>query len=74
MSASAEKILVVAPRYPETAYGDTVRVTGILKRPENFSGFDYAGYLAKDDIYFTMNYADVALVREERYTAKPVCI
>ncbi len=63
-SASAEKILVVAPRYPETAYGDTVRVTGILKRPENFSGFDYAGYLAKDDIYFTMNYADVALVRE----------
>ncbi|MEK7494101.1 MAG: ComEC/Rec2 family competence protein [Patescibacteria group bacterium] len=59
-----EKILVVAPRYPETAYGDTVRATGTLKRPENFSGFDYAGYLAKDDIYFTMNYADVALVRE----------
>ena len=35
-SASAEKILVVAPRYPETAYGDTVR-DGYTKRPENFS-------------------------------------
>ena len=63
-SAPKEKIVVVALRYPEAAYGDTVRVTGMLKRPENFSGFDYAGYLAKDDIYFTMNYADVAVVRE----------
>ncbi|MCR4323147.1 MAG: ComEC family competence protein [Candidatus Azambacteria bacterium] len=59
-----ENILVVAPRYPEVVYGDTVLVTGTLKRPENFSGFDYAGYLAKDDIYFTMNYADVVVVRE----------
>ncbi len=59
-----EKILVVVPRYPEAAYGDTLRVTGTLERPKNFSGFDYAGYLAKDDIYFVMNYANSATVRE----------
>ena len=63
-SAPTERIMVVAPRYPEAAYGDSVRVTGTLERPKNFSGFDYAGHLAKDDIYFTMNYADVAIVHE----------
>ncbi|MBI5913027.1 ComEC family competence protein [Candidatus Azambacteria bacterium] len=63
-SAPKERIMVVAPRYPETAYGDTIRVTGALARPENFGGFDYAGHLAKDDIYFVMQYADVAIVHE----------
>lgn len=62
--APSERILAVVPRYPEAAYGDAVRVTGMLERPKNFSGFDYAGYLAKDDIYFVMNYANASIVRE----------
>lgn len=62
--APGERVTVTARRYPEFAYGDTVRVSGALKKPENFNGFDYARYLAKDGIYFTMDFAQVALAKE----------
>ena len=49
-----EKILINTTRYPEYQYGDVVFIKGKLKEPENFSGFNYKAYLAKDDIYFLM--------------------
>ncbi len=64
--APREQVLVTAKRYPAFAYGDTVRVRGTLREPENFSEFDYVGYLAKDDIYFTVPFADVELLTEGR--------
>jgi len=63
--APGERILVTAKRYPEFSFGDTVRVSGALKKPENFEKFNYVQYLAKDDIYFLMPFADATLVREE---------
>lgn len=48
------KILITLPHYPAYKYGDLVEFTGKVKLPENFSDFDYAGYLAKDGIYSTM--------------------
>ncbi len=48
------KILITLPHYPAYKYGDLVEFTGRVKPPENFSDFDYAGYLAKDGIYSTM--------------------
>ncbi len=57
------KILVYAQHYPEFEYGDELSVSGKLKKPENFSGdFDWAGYLAKDDIYYEMLYPKINLV------------
>jgi len=60
------KVLVSADRYPELYYGDTVTISGTLKKPENFitdtgREFDYIQYLAKDDIYYTVSFARVYL-------------
>lgn len=45
-------------------YGDTVLVKGVLERPHNFKGetgrvFNYVGYLAKDDVYYTLRTYEV---------------
>ena len=62
--APNERILATAKRYPEFFFGDTVRVSGALKKPENFEKFNYIQYLAKDGIYFLIPFADVALVKD----------
>jgi len=62
--APGERILVTAKRYPEFSFGDTVRVSGALKKPENFENFNYIQYLAKDGIYFLIPFADMALVKD----------
>ena len=62
--APGERILATAKRYPEFSFGDTARVSGALKKPENFEKFDYVQYLAKDDIYFLMPFSDAVLVKE----------
>lgn len=36
------------------SYGDIVTVTGVLEAPENFDGFDYRGWLAKEGIAYVM--------------------
>lgn len=57
------KILVTARPYPEYRYGDRIAVSGRLDRPENFSDdFDYAAYLAKDDIFYTMAFPEIRLI------------
>lgn len=51
------RILVTARLYPEYAYGDFLKLSGKINKPENFSeDFDYAAYLAKDDIFYTMSF------------------
>ncbi len=65
-----EKVLVSAPLYTEVEYGDEVRADGSLKKPEAFENeetgrvFNYPEYLAKDDIYYTLSFAQVELVAE----------
>lgn len=54
-------LLVFAARYPSFSYGDAVRVSGKLQKPEQFSDFDYPAYLAKDRIYAVMYYPDIKL-------------
>jgi len=65
------RLLVLAPRYPEFRYGDELRVTGRLRRPANFQTergqiFDYQNYLAKDDIYYEVERAEVTFVQSHR--------
>lgn len=56
------KILVYLQVYPKYKYGDYLKISGILKKPENFNDFDWTSYLAKDDIYYEMFYPQVEFV------------
>jgi len=61
------RVLVFAERFPQFAYGDVVRVSGVLLEPEPFETdngrtFDYRGYLAKDNIGYTMSFPDVEIM------------
>jgi competence protein ComEC len=52
--------------YPKFSYEDRISFTGKLLQPVNFDSgsdrsFDFKGYLAKDDIYYEMKSATVAL-------------
>ncbi len=65
---SGEKILVRVDAYTELRYGDTVKVTGRLKKPQIFASsegersFNYPRYLAKDSIYYTISYPEVVAI------------
>lgn len=57
------KILVYSHHYPEFNYGDELKISGILKRPQNFfQDFDWQSYLAKDDIFYEMFYPEIELI------------
>lgn len=63
IESSEAKILIYANHYPEFQYGDEINLTGILKKPSNFSGdFGWVSYLEKDEIYFEMFYPKIKLV------------
>lgn len=62
-----EKILLTARPFPAYRYGDRIRAAGRLERPENFSeDFDYAAFLAKDDIFSTMSFPEVEIVARDQ--------
>ncbi len=53
------RVLISTPTTTVYHYGDTIRFTGKLEKPENFmtdqgKEFDYVSYLKKDDILFVM--------------------
>ena len=67
---NGEKILVNTDLYSVVQYGDRVKVDGRLDEPGiidpstssgqvNGRPFDYGKYLSKDDIYFTLSFAEV---------------
>ncbi|MEN9614225.1 MAG: hypothetical protein RLZZ347_532 [Candidatus Parcubacteria bacterium] len=63
------KVLVSSTLYPTVAYGDRVQVRGALSYPRIFESqaqtgrvFNYPAYLAKDDIFYTMDRAGVSVV------------
>ncbi|MDP1629528.1 MAG: ComEC/Rec2 family competence protein, partial [bacterium] len=58
------KILVTGRRFPEYRYGDRLEILGALKTPEISDDFDYAAYLAKDDIYSLINYPEIKKIGE----------
>lgn len=58
------RVLVVAPLFPERAFGERIEVSGYLMRPEPFSTdsgrvFRYDQFLAKDGIHLIMPRATV---------------
>ena len=61
-----ERVLVNVPLYTPVKYGDRIIVTGKLEKPgliDSPAGeFDYGKYLAKDDIYWTLDFASIEVV------------
>ncbi len=56
------RVLMKTNLYPEYFYGDILKLSGKAKQPENFSGFDYQNYLAKDNIFLISQYPDITLI------------
>ncbi|MFA5629722.1 MAG: DNA internalization-related competence protein ComEC/Rec2 [Dehalococcoidales bacterium] len=59
-------VLVFVPRYPAYSYGDKLKLSGELKTPPVFDGFDYAAYLSHENIYSTMLYPQTELIETEQ--------
>src|SRR3989344_1391613 len=65
---NGEKVLVNTDLYSPVQYGDRVEAKGSLKEPDIIENedirlsFDYAKYLSKDDIYYTLSFAKVTVV------------
>ncbi len=65
------KVMASVDFYPEWRYGDYVELTGVLKKPKNFtteSGreFNYISYLAKDGIYYEIARPRLRLIERGR--------
>ncbi|MFZ2719917.1 MAG: ComEC/Rec2 family competence protein [Minisyncoccia bacterium] len=64
-------VLVIAPLHTEVAYGDILSAEGELDVPEKFETgegryFDYPGFLAKDRILYSMSFAQVERIGENK--------
>ncbi len=71
--------LVVAPRSPSVAVGDTVRVSGTLAVPEPFAGdtgrtFRYDKYLQRDGVRFMLNYAYLRVIKPASWYSVPATL
>ena len=56
------KAVIRVPRYHDYHYGDILKVTGKLETPQQFDGFDYKGYLARQGIYSIINYPRIEIL------------
>lgn len=62
-------VLATMRLYPRYALGDELRIRGALEEPENFGGFDYVSYLARQDIFATLLFPDVEKLGEGKGSA-----
>ena len=60
------RILIKTNLYPEYFYGDILKISGNLEAPENFSGFDYQSYLAKDNIFLISRNPEITLLNRQQ--------
>ena len=56
------KVLVTTGKYVEYSYLDKLKITGKLKAPGIFDGFNYSNYLLKDGIYSVMNSPKIEVI------------
>lgn len=58
------KILIFNEKYSIIKMGDVLEISGVIKKPENFSNFDYRGYLAKEGISAIMVNPDIKIIKK----------
>jgi competence protein ComEC len=67
VEVEGQKVLVSTGLLPVFKYGDEITARGKLEVPGNYNSttspaFDYVGFLAKDDIYYQLNFASAWIV------------
>ncbi len=60
------KVRIKAPRYPQFAYGDRLKVRCLLESPQDFDHFDYSKILAKEGIYTLCNRPSIKLLAHDQ--------
>jgi len=65
------KGIITTDFYPAFSYGDRLKLTGTLKKPENFENdlgreFNYVEFLAKDGIFYQMFRPKIELIESEQ--------
>lgn len=60
------KIIVYADRYPEYNLGDIIEISGKIKIPEDFDGFEYRSYLMAKNIYYILYYPKIELKEKNK--------
>jgi competence protein ComEC len=63
------KVLVIASPYPKYNFGDILRITCKIKRPDKIENFDYEKYLAAQGIYSTCSFPKIYLLKENNLSA-----
>jgi competence protein ComEC len=56
------QVLVSADAYPRYDYGQLLKISCTLKRPEKIEGFDYPKYLAAQGIYSTCSFPKISVI------------
>jgi competence protein ComEC len=59
-------ILVTLPRFPEYHFGESLKFSGQVEKPQNIGEFDYVGYLKRYHIFGVMKPERVIFVNENR--------
>lgn len=60
------KIILYTNLYPEYRYGDYLEISGTLKIPEEFHGFDFERYLRNLNIYALLYYPEINILDRGR--------
>jgi competence protein ComEC len=60
------KILATTSSYPEYNYGDVLRIEGKIQIPQEFEGFNYKNYLAKDKIYYVIYWPKIEILERNK--------
>lgn len=61
-----EKVLMMTWRYPEYQYGDKLKVKGKLEEPQEYEGFNYKDYLAKEGILAQIYFPEIELIKKNQ--------
>ncbi|MFH0819967.1 MAG: ComEC/Rec2 family competence protein [bacterium] len=64
--AANGEILVTASVYPQHNYGDRLRISCKIKKPQNFNDFDYGQYLAVFDIYAICGFPQIEVLEKNQ--------
>jgi len=70
LSSEEGKILLLTDKNNDFKYGDTLLLKGKIELPQQFSDFDYQGYLAKEDIYWVAPFLGVEVIEKAKESFK----
>lgn len=76
---ASTNMLVVAPRFPSVAVGDSIHVSGTLESPEPFADdngrvFRYDKYLQRDGVRFILNFAYLRVTTSAPWYSIPAAL